>query len=177
MSDLLATGAGVVLRRFRASDLEAFHAWRTDPEVARYQSWEPMDRMQAARFISAVQSAQIPLHGQWSQIIVALPDDEPVGDMGLFLSEDGREAEIGISLARAAQGLGLAKAAMRAAIRFLFDSTEIERCVLWSDARNAASLALIRTLGAQRIGQEMTVLPDGSTLLELQFEVARDAPR
>ena len=29
-----------MLRRFRAEDLAAFVAYRSDPEIARYQSWE-----------------------------------------------------------------------------------------------------------------------------------------
>ena len=30
----------LVLRRFRPEDLDAFVAYRSDPETARYQSWE-----------------------------------------------------------------------------------------------------------------------------------------
>jgi len=31
----------LILRAFQADDLEAFVAYRSDPEVARYQSWDP----------------------------------------------------------------------------------------------------------------------------------------
>ncbi len=34
------TAARLVLRRFRPEDLDAFVAYRSDPRVARYQSWE-----------------------------------------------------------------------------------------------------------------------------------------
>jgi RimJ/RimL family protein N-acetyltransferase len=34
------TSERLVLRRFRPEDLDAFVAYRSDPEIARYQSWE-----------------------------------------------------------------------------------------------------------------------------------------
>jgi len=39
----------LVLRRFRSEDLDAFVAYRSDPETARYQSWEVPYRPSQAR--------------------------------------------------------------------------------------------------------------------------------
>ena len=41
----------LILRRFRAGDLKSFVAYRKDPEIARFQSWEnytPEQAIQAA---------------------------------------------------------------------------------------------------------------------------------
>lgn len=173
MSGLLITGAGLILRRFQPDDLDAFLGWRTDPEVALYQSWTAMDRDAARTFLSEVAVMPIPCAGRWAQIAVARPDGTAIGDIGLFLSADQREAEIGISLSRAVQGRGLGRSAVALAARYLFDNSVIERCLLWSDVRNAASLAMIASLGAQPAGGEETVQPDGSVLVEKCFVLPR----
>ena len=36
----MLTTERLVLRRFRPEDLDAFVAYRSDPQVARYQGWE-----------------------------------------------------------------------------------------------------------------------------------------
>jgi RimJ/RimL family protein N-acetyltransferase len=38
----------LILRRFEDSDLELFVAYRNDPEVARYQSWDSFDEREAS---------------------------------------------------------------------------------------------------------------------------------
>src|SRR6185437_16278254 len=47
------------LRRFREDDLEPFLAYRNDPEVARYQSWEHTSLAEAQAFIQAEQAARL----------------------------------------------------------------------------------------------------------------------
>jgi RimJ/RimL family protein N-acetyltransferase len=41
-------GGNCLLRRLSAEDLLLFQAYRSDPEVGRYQGWEPMDDAVAA---------------------------------------------------------------------------------------------------------------------------------
>ena len=42
----------LVIRRFRPEDIDAFAAYRSDPDVARYQSWEAFTRAQAETFVA-----------------------------------------------------------------------------------------------------------------------------
>src|SRR5271166_496079 len=42
--------ARLVLRRFRAGDLAAFCGYRSNPDIARYQSWETYTPANAERF-------------------------------------------------------------------------------------------------------------------------------
>ena len=45
----------LILRRFSTDDIESFAAYRSDPDVARYQSWDPpFTRAQAQDFIEAL---------------------------------------------------------------------------------------------------------------------------
>ena len=174
MTDLLARGAGFSLRRFRASDLDPFLAWRSDPEVAKYQSWEPLSPEAAAAFLAHSATAEIPLAGHWRQIAIADKNDVAIGDMGLFLSDDGSEAEIGITLSQDAQGKGLGRRAVHAAARFLFQNPRLERCLLWTDLENRASLAMIKATGAVWQCDETTKRQGQPDLAETCYALVRD---
>ena len=108
----VAAGA-VCLRALRTDDVDDFLAYRSDPEVARYQGWQPMDRDAALVFLH--DPAPAPWReGDWAQIGIARADDDGlVGDIGL-LREGPAQAQLGFSLARGAQGRDWAHAAVRA---------------------------------------------------------------
>ena len=60
----------LILRRFRDSDLVPFVAYRNDPEVVRYQSWDSFDEREARAFIREMGSAQPGVPGEWFQFAV-----------------------------------------------------------------------------------------------------------
>lgn len=150
------------LRRLCADDLKPFQAYRNDPDIARYQDWTQMADDEAAGFLSHM-SRVTPLlrPGRWTQIAVAQsPDDALIGDMGLHLSADGMQAEIGITLASAHHGQGHATRAMTLAAQFLFGETAITRINAYADLRNTASCRLMPRAGFTQTGTEIT---DGIT--------------
>ena len=145
------------LRRLTLADLPAFLTYRNDPDVARYQSWEAMDAARAAAFLKAM-SEKTPLlsPGHWTQIAVADAEtDALLGDMGWHVSQDGREVELGITLASAAQGKGHATRAMQSAVAEVFRRTEAARVVAFADLRNAPSRALLRRAGFHSLGEQI----------------------
>jgi len=54
----------LILRQFRNSDLASFMAYRNDPEVARYQSWESITRRNAEKFHRGAEPASARYRGQ-----------------------------------------------------------------------------------------------------------------
>ena len=59
------------LRPFEAADLEAFVAYRSDPEVARYQSWSPTYSMAHAEvFLSSQRGLAFGEPGEWLQLAI-----------------------------------------------------------------------------------------------------------
>ena len=119
--------------------------------------------------------AGIPLFqpGQWTQLGIADDvTDQLLGDIGIHVSADGREAEFGFSLARAAQGRGIASAAVRAAIAMVFEQTAAERIHAQTDARNTACIRLLERLGARLIERIATEFR-GEPCVELRYELAR----
>ena len=114
---------GVVLRRLAPADLVTFQAYRQDSEVGQYQDWASMDDDLALGFLGHMAEANLFQRGQWSQIGIDL-DGALIGDMGVFLSGKADEAEVGVTLARAAQRKGLGEAAVRAMSSFYLRSLD-----------------------------------------------------
>lgn len=159
------------LRRLAASDLPAFQAYRTDPEVGRWQGWTPKPDSEALAFLNEMAAIACFQLDQWTQLGIADDTtDELLGDVGIHISDDGREAEFGFSLARAAQGRGIASAAVKAAIALVFEQTAAERVHAQTDARNTACIRLLERLGAtliERIDTEFR----GEPCVEFRYEL------
>lgn len=168
-------GDGIVLRRLHTSDLAAFQTYRADPDLGRYQGWSSMTDAQALAFLQDVQSAPLFQAGEWMQIGIAEPESLALlGDIGLFLSDDASEAEIGFTLARPAHGRGLATAAVGAALQLVFEATAVRRVLGITDARNHASIRLLERVGLRRIEERHTVFR-GEPCIEWVYALGREA--
>jgi aminoglycoside 6'-N-acetyltransferase len=96
------------LRRMTAADLPAFVAYRRDPEVARYQSWdETFSHDDAVALFAAERRIAVGTPGAWTQIAIEeAATGLLLGDCALHVrADDPRQGEIGFTLARGSQGL------------------------------------------------------------------------
>lgn len=144
-------GGRIVLRRLSADDLQAFQSYRHDVAVGAYQGWLPQSDADARAFLVGMHQAPLFQPGVWIQLGVALPDtDELIGDIGVCVSIAQDEAELGFTLRRESQGLGLAGEAVREAIAMVFQHTRVDRIVCITDSRNTACIRLLDRLGMQR---------------------------
>jgi RimJ/RimL family protein N-acetyltransferase len=145
----------VVLRRFRLADLAAFVAYRSDPDIARYQGWTaPYPAERAARMLGELADEHPDTPGQWFQFAVALAgSDELIGDCGVHVPlDEPRQAEIGFTFAADRQGHGYATEAVRRLLDYLFHDRDKHRVVAACDARNVRSSALLHRVGMRREG-------------------------
>lgn len=142
------------LRHFQDSDLAPFMAYRNDPEVARYQSWDGISEAKASAFVQEQKESQPGLPGQWFQIAIELKETGTlVGDCALKTeAHDARQAEIGYTLARAYQGRGIASEAVSQVLEYAFVTLGFHRLVAITDCENTASIALLERLGLRREG-------------------------
>lgn len=172
--DPLPRPAGdAVLRRLAPSDLAGFQAYRHDPRVGQYQGWTAEPDAQALRFLAEMGEGVLLQPGIWSQIGIADARTlQLVGDIGLLLAAGGREAEIGFSLARHAQGRGIGTAAVREAIALVFERTGAQQVIAITDARNLASIRLLERVGLRRVGSQHTLFR-GEPCEELRYVLAR----
>jgi RimJ/RimL family protein N-acetyltransferase len=143
----------LLLRRFRASDLEAFLTYRNDPEVARYQSWRvPYSEQDARHFVETMQAFEQPEVGEYVQFVIEHRASRAMlGDVMCYIhSNDPRQATIGYTLSRSWQGQGYALEAVRALLDYLFSQRNIHRIVADCDVDNIASWRLLERAGFRR---------------------------
>lgn len=140
------------LRRFTAADLPAFVAYRCDPEVARYQSWDDCTPDEAEAFLAEQDGLRPGTPGTWFQFAVEVKSTGALaGDCALHVhDEDPRLGAIGYTLAREAQGRGYAAEAVRALLGYAFGTLRLHRVSATTDCENAASVALLERVGMRR---------------------------
>ena len=164
----------LVLRRFVIADAETLSDYRSDPEVARYQGWPtPYPVPAARRLIEEQAHLDGPRGGDWLQIAATLAD-ELIGDVAVRLSDDGRTARIGYTVARAHQRRGFGVEAVGAVVARLFGSG-LHRVQASLDARNVASARLLERLGFRHEGTEVSAeLADGEWCDVAHYAILRD---
>lgn len=99
-----------------------------------------------------MQATRPGLLDEWYQIAIELKQDGClIGDCAFhILPEDGQQAEIGFTLARAYQGQGLATEAVTCLIDYLFDAFQLHRLQALCDVDNRASSRLLASVGMRR---------------------------
>jgi RimJ/RimL family protein N-acetyltransferase len=143
----------LILRRFDDSDLMPFLAYRNDPEVARYQAWESCTEHEASAMIDELKSLQPGTPGEWFQFAIELKETAAlIGDCALKVEQDGRQAEIGFTLAREHWGKGYASEAVSRLLDYAFGNLGLHRVVAITDRENEPSIALLERLGMRREG-------------------------
>jgi RimJ/RimL family protein N-acetyltransferase len=146
------TSARLVLRRFRAEDIEAFVHYRADPTIARFQSWENFTAADGQEFFATMSRQHPDMPGEWFQFAIELAATrEMIGDCALHaLAESPREVEIGFTIAPAHHGKGYATEAVSCLLNHVFGPLAKARAIAITDARNAASIAVLERLGFER---------------------------
>ena len=170
-------GDGVVIDRLVPGDAEAFAAYRSDPGVARYQSWSVPYPVAAA--LDLIESAAVEepfTPSSWVQLAVRADVGGPLlGDVYVACPDDEPgSAELGVTIAPAAQGHGLATRALRAVLaEVLAKGSGIGIVHAYVHAENAASLALFDRLGLRRDGTTPDPSADGSYGEDVVFTTTR----
>jgi RimJ/RimL family protein N-acetyltransferase len=143
----------LVLRRFGPDDAEEFAAYRSDPTIARYQSWEAPVPLAAAQALVAEFAVGDPEAPGWFQYAIASQSELAlVGDVGVNLHENLMQAEIGFTVAARFQGRGYATEAVGRLLDHLVGDRGLHRVSAECDARNLGSARLLERLGFRREG-------------------------
>jgi RimJ/RimL family protein N-acetyltransferase len=141
----------LLVRPWRAEEIDAYHALLGDLEVTRYLYRGPLSREQARVALAGVRT-EIDGEGLWMNLAVELAADAIiVGEVGMrWVSEEHRQAEIGYMLLPAYRGVGYATEAARAMVDVAFDQLGAHRVCGCLDARNKASASVLERLGMRR---------------------------
>ena len=141
----------LVIRRFTSGDAEALASYRSDAEVARYQSWEcPYPVSEARRFIASLHDVAPGTPGTWFQFAVSLQSSGTlIGDVALRTRKaDARQAELGFTFATAHQRQGFATEAVGAVVRYAFEKLALHRVFSQTDVRNIRAQRLLERLAS-----------------------------
>lgn len=141
----------VILTPLDSADAPALFAYRSLPEVSRYQGWEPQSLDDVIAFVDSLAGTEFDTPGTWFQFAIHLRDSRAlIGDLGVRFLEDGGQAEVGFTLAPASQGKGLASEALAAVLDHLFGRSGKHRVFASVDPRNHSSVRLLRRIGMRQ---------------------------
>ncbi len=138
-----------LLRTMTLDDVDAVHAYQSDPEVCRYMLYEPRTRDEVAQKIEQWQHhARLAEDGDDLELAIDVDEVGVVGHMYFKLvSVNDQTAEIGWALHRDHQGRGYATEGARALLDYAFGTLGLHRVRAELDPRNDASVALCHRLG------------------------------
>ncbi|HQU27772.1 MAG TPA: GNAT family protein [Nitrospirales bacterium] len=150
-------GIKILTRRLRlsqlvTSDALAMYEYRTDPEVCRYQTFEPGSLSDVEGFIGGMESIIFGTPGTWFQFAIRQQESRLLmGDLGVhFIAEDPRQVEIGFTVAPAHQGHGFATEAVSGILSYLFEIEHKHRVFASVDPRNVRSVELLKRVGMRQ---------------------------
>ena len=174
MENLFIKTDRLTIRDLRRGDLEEFYAYRSDPEVTRYQNFTVMTKEEAGDFINDNSLKLFGAAGEWVQYAIENSTDKQlIGDCAIKLdSNDLKIAEVGITISPRYQKNGFAKKTLLGLAKWLFEAKGIDSIKEIVDAENIASIRLLKSAGFIQRGEEKKmVLFKGKYGSEFQFEM------
>ncbi len=144
----------LVIRNLHIEDLADFHAYRSNPEVTKYQGFDVFTMAEAKAFIEDNAMKSFGVAGQWVQYAIESKNTgKLIGDCAIKLNQyDTRLGEIGITISPHEQKKGYAKEVLRAILNFLFNIEGFHRVTETVDAENTASIQLLKSVGFRQEG-------------------------
>lgn len=139
----------LLLRRPTIDDAAGLARRRSEPEVARYQSWaHPFPFNEAEKILTELAAMTGPQDDRWWMAVIDHRDSgETVGDVAVRLEQGRKVAEIGYTLSSRHWGQGYATEAVGAMITHLFRSVEVGRVGARLAPDNIASARVLERTG------------------------------
>ena len=140
------------LRRSWPDDAEQISAYRSDPEVHRYQGWDRLDPDGIRAEIERMADRLPGEPGGWVQLSVEERETgQLVGDVGLSPAEDDANViKLGYTIAPAFQRRGYATEAIAALVDYAFDTLLADVARVYASAINTPSVRV-----AEKVGMEL----------------------
>jgi len=169
------TTGRLTIRRSRPEDAPTISAYRSDPDVNRYQGWDRTDVASITAEIAAMEGRSPGDPGGWVQFTVEQRNGgRLVGDVGMSpADEEPGVIKIGYTIAPAFQGRGYATEAVQALIAYAFDTLGADVVRAYASAENAPSIRVAEKVGMRLIERFEGV--DGSVRwFGVRYELRRE---
>lgn len=162
------------LRRSRPEDAEAISAYRSDPDVRRYQGWERTDPDEIRAQIEEMARRAPGQPGGWVQFSVEERESgRLVGDVGLSpADEEPGVIKVGYTIAPEFQGRGYASEAVGALVAYAFDTLGADVARAYASAENAPSIKVAEKVG-MRLVERFEHRSGAETWFGVRYELRR----
>ena len=162
--DVVASGRDVAIRRKRASDATDEYAWRSDPEIARFDGSAGI----ADSFTTFIEAFRYEMtYGRNGRQAFALDaaDGTHIGSI-MYYNSDGDSAELGVSIALDGyRGRGVGRAAVTAFLRYIWATTSLRRIYLHVLDWNERAQRCFRACGFEDVAR---VQRDGQWFIRME---------
>jgi len=157
-SNLIFKTKRLSLKPISTDEIDVIYPNVTDPEIAKYMSWEPHENMQQTRqFVERLESEmKAERTFTWS----IYKDNTFCGIISLLAitrqhrSLTYNRAELAYWLDRSCQGKGIMTEACQRVVEFSFNEMKLHRLTVSHVSQNGESEALINRLNFRYIGEE-----------------------
>jgi ribosomal-protein-alanine N-acetyltransferase len=143
----------LILRPLHETDLEGFARIRSNPDVARYQSWStPFSLEQARQLLREMPTSIEGNPGRWFSFAIER-QSEPgiIGEFAVhLLAEDESQAMFGFTIDASLQRQGYASEALCGVLDYLFEELHLHRVIAICDVENIASKTVLEKIGFRR---------------------------
>lgn len=162
------------LRRSRSEDAEAISAYRSDPDVRRYQGWERTDADGIRAQIEEMAARAPGQAGGWVQLSVEERESgRLVGDVGLSPADDEPGViKVGYTIAPEFQGRGYATEAVAALVAYAFDTLGADLIRAYASAENVPSHRVAEKVGMALV-ERFEHHSGGETWSGVRYELRR----
>jgi RimJ/RimL family protein N-acetyltransferase len=163
------------MRRSVPEDADAISAYRSDPDVHRYQGWGDTGPEGVRAAIEEMMGRAPGEPGGWVQLTVEdRTTGRLIGDVGISPAEhhDG-VIKIGYTIAPEFQGAGYATEAVRALIDYAFDVLGVDIVRAYASAENAPSIRVAEKSGL-RLMERFEGVDDGVKWTGVRYELHRE---
>jgi RimJ/RimL family protein N-acetyltransferase len=141
-------GPRLTLARFHEGDLDAVHAFASDPVVCQFTTWGPSTIEDTRAFL--VEATQPTSDGH--QVAVLL-DDQVIGSAAVWTtSPQDRSGELGYTIHRDCWGRGYATEVANLLLQLGFERLGLERIAATCAPENAGSARVLEKVGFRREG-------------------------
>ena len=142
----------LLARAMEPADIEPFVGYRSDPNVARYQSWENYTLEEGRALVEEMQALRPGIPGAWYQFALEdVASGDLVGDLAARVNPgEHSELEVGFTLAPQHQGKGYGTEALTGLLRYAFESLGVRRVIAVTDALNQPAAALLARVGMRQ---------------------------
>ncbi|MET3203507.1 MULTISPECIES: GNAT family protein [unclassified Arthrobacter] len=138
----------LILRRFEAADLDAFHAYHSLPDTARFLPGEAKSYNKCMESVGKYANFVFEKESDWVCLAIAAKGSPGLlGEVVLKWLPGRGQGEVGWTLAPAARGKGYGAEASDAVLKLGFEELGMHRIEARLDALNTASAALCERLG------------------------------